>query len=282
MDRRFPGAFQELRREVKERVPPNLVDALDLETWANRRDAEGVLPELIFRLIHATNSRITRIHFPFGEGVRQRGADGMLIAEEGTGYVPLGASSWEVGAGGDPGRKANEDYRDRRDGPFRMSPSDAAFVFVAPRRWDRHENWAEARSAEGRWREVRAYDAHDLESWLLLAPVVHVWISRIAGKPVASHQPDEGGSDRGTVGRNDPRSVCDAYRGQAVSMSPCFPLTGSPKQARGVTETDVVLSPHGRSQQFAINGWGGRWGKADVGNQYQRGKGARRFSVDQI
>jgi hypothetical protein len=167
-------------------VPPNLVDALDLETWANRRDAEGLLPELIVRLIYATNSRITRFHFPFGEGVRQRGADGMLIAEEGTDYVPLGASTWEVGAGADPRRKANDDYRDRRDGPFGKSPSDAAFVFVTARRWDGHEDWAETKSADGRWREVRAYDAHDLEAWLLLAPVVHVWISRIVGKPVAS------------------------------------------------------------------------------------------------
>ncbi len=35
---------------------------------------------------------------------------------------------------------------------------------------------------EGVWREVRAYDADDLETWLEQAPAVHIWLSILLGK----------------------------------------------------------------------------------------------------
>lgn len=167
-------------------MPPALIDALELETWANRRDAEARLPELLRLLIRATIPRISRLHFPSGEGVRQRGPDGLLVAEDFNEYVPLGPSLWEFGTNRDPRQKADKDYAKRLEGPLGFDPSEAAFIFVTPRPWDGHLKWAEERTAEGRWREVRAYDAHDIEAWLQLAPVVHAWISRLAGKPVDS------------------------------------------------------------------------------------------------
>ncbi len=42
--------------------------------------------------------------------------------------------------------------------------------------------WATAKRKEGRWREVCAYDADDLEGWLELSPAVHAWISGLLGK----------------------------------------------------------------------------------------------------
>lgn len=50
-----------------------LVDALDLDAWANRREAEALFPELVRRLIRATKHDISRLHFSSGEGVRQHG-----------------------------------------------------------------------------------------------------------------------------------------------------------------------------------------------------------------
>ncbi len=38
-----------------------------------------------------------------------------------------------------------------------------------------------ARQAEGFWREVRVYDADDLETWLESASAVHVWLSILLG-----------------------------------------------------------------------------------------------------
>src|SRR5262249_23133717 len=55
-------------------------------------------------------------------------------------------------------------------------------VFVTPRRWSGKTEWMAKRQGDGTWREVRAYDADDLEAWLELAPAVHVWLSILAGK----------------------------------------------------------------------------------------------------
>ena len=37
--------------------------------------------------------------------------------------------------------------------------------------------WEAERRAEGVWRDVRVYDADDMETWLETAPAVHVWLS---------------------------------------------------------------------------------------------------------
>ena len=40
------------------------------------------------------------------------------------------------------------------------------FVFVTPRRWPGKDKWVKDRKAQGQWKDVRAYDASDLEQWL--------------------------------------------------------------------------------------------------------------------
>ena len=58
-----------------------------------------------------------------------------------------------------------------------FDPAQTAFVFVTPRRWADKDGWATERQAEGHWREVRVYDADDLETWLETVPAVHIWLS---------------------------------------------------------------------------------------------------------
>src|SRR5437762_14198054 len=88
----------------------SLVGATDLVQWADRRDAQGRLPLLVRRLIHATARGITRIHFPAEEGVQLPGWDGALYVTEGNAFVPPGESVWELGTGNDLAAKVNEDY----------------------------------------------------------------------------------------------------------------------------------------------------------------------------
>src|SRR5207249_2268337 len=42
----------------------------------------------------------------------------------------------------------------------------------------RKTTWAQEKQADGIWREVRAYDADDLEAWLVQAPAVGAWLAR--------------------------------------------------------------------------------------------------------
>ena len=88
-------------------------DATDSAEWANRRDAQGTLPELVRRLVLATTPALEKISFRSGEGINLPGWDGKVVASEGTPFVPSGESGWELSTRQDVGSKANEDYDSR-------------------------------------------------------------------------------------------------------------------------------------------------------------------------
>lgn len=158
------------------------VDGTDLEQWANRVDSRALLPEVIRRLVYATVPSPRRIEFRSGEGVQLAGWDGYVEAPSGNDRVPQGVSCWELGTGRDPRAKAQEDYGTRTANPLGINPGEATFVVVTPRRWAGKTAWAQERRAEGVWRDVRVYDADDLEAWLLQAPGVGAWLARQIGK----------------------------------------------------------------------------------------------------
>lgn len=165
-----------------------LVDATDLDAWADRRNAQHDLPRLVRRLVHSTSQQPGRIQFRAGAGVQHGGWDGLVVAREGDPWVPEGLSGWELSASSDLPGKPNRDYESRTREPGDVDPEASTFVFVTSRRWPGkdgagdQEGWAAQRREGGPWRDVRAYDADDLESWLEQAPAVHVWLSIRLGK----------------------------------------------------------------------------------------------------
>jgi len=163
-------------------TPSTFVDATDLASWANRRDAQAALPQLVRRLVHATATTTRRAGFPAGEGVQTGGWDGIVEVEKGNAFVPGELSVWEMGTGRDAKGKADNDYDKRSKNPVGVDPSESTFVFVTARRWSAKEDWASTRRSQGRWKDVRAYDADSLEQWLEMAPAVHVWLSIRLGK----------------------------------------------------------------------------------------------------
>ncbi len=105
----------------------------------------------------------------------------MRVAD-GDAHVPGGVSGWELGAGTGVKDKADDDYDNRRGDALGLDPDEMTFVFVTARRWGAKDAWVAKKREEGHFRDVRAYDADDLETWLERAPAVHVWISRRLGK----------------------------------------------------------------------------------------------------
>ncbi|OJH37199.1 hypothetical protein [Cystobacter ferrugineus] len=166
-----------------------LVDATELAFWADRLDARSRLPQLVRRLLHATAKGVTRAGFPSGEGVQLGGWDGLAQCADGGAFVPTGSSVWEFGVNKDIKTKADEDYEKRIKNPLGLAPASTTYVFVTPRRWSKKNEWAADRRAEGTWRDVRAYDADDLEQWLEQAPAVHLWLSALIGKQPADTSP---------------------------------------------------------------------------------------------
>ena len=67
-------------------------------------------------------------------------------------HVPQGTSRWEIGAGQDPRRKAQSDYRKRTANPLGANPATTTFVFLTPRSWPGRAETHGARPARERVR----------------------------------------------------------------------------------------------------------------------------------
>ena len=160
---------------------PELVTALDLDQWSGSLNAQSTLPVLVRRLVLATAS-VTEIAMRGGEGTQLPGWDGLVKAAAEDPHVPAGSSVWEFGTSKDPRSKAQSDFKVRTDNPLGVDPATTTFVAVTSRIWRDRDEWRDARTGDGPWADVRAYDADDLETWLERAPSVHIWISELLGR----------------------------------------------------------------------------------------------------
>lgn len=161
---------------------PIRANATDIDQWADRREAQATLPRLIRRLILASVKRVERLHFRSDEGVQLAGWDGIAQVPTGSTYVPDGLSGWELSTRTDVKGKADNDYEIRSKDPLPLDAASTSFVSVTARRWSNKEKWADEKRREGIWKDVRAYDADDLDTWLEQAPAVDLWFSILLGK----------------------------------------------------------------------------------------------------
>jgi hypothetical protein len=134
------------------------------------------------RLIRATVPNIKRLQYPGDESVQMGGWDGIVEVEKGNYFVPDGTSVWELGVNRNVKEKADDDYAKRTADPGEIEQATSTFIFVTPRRWGGKDDWIKEKVKEGKWHDVRAYDADDIETILEIAPAVHIWASILLGK----------------------------------------------------------------------------------------------------
>ena len=165
---------------------PHLADASDIRRWAEDRiEARSEFPRWVRTLIDQTNDQVVSLDMRAGKAVDVHGYDGLVEAAKATPFVPAGLSVWELGTGADPVAKANKDYRDRTKDSLGIDKSRAVFVFATPRQWDEKNDWAQRKRAQGIWRDVRAFDASDVEMAFESAPAAHFAFSETVGKPTS-------------------------------------------------------------------------------------------------
>lgn len=120
---------------------------------------------------------------PDGAGVDKGGFDGVCRAEASSPFCPSGRSLWEMSTERRVADKLNRDYLKRTKDLKPGNPD--AFVLVTPRIYNNKRNWVAERQKEGRWREVRVFDAADLAAWLEQCPAVGAWFAaEHLGRPV--------------------------------------------------------------------------------------------------
>jgi hypothetical protein len=165
---------------------PLTITALEVASWAERIDAQAMLPRLVRQLIRASGAEFQRLSFPADEGTQLGGWDGIVVGPTGNELVPDGQSAWELSTSSDPRRKAEKDFQKRSADPEGLVQADTVYVCLTAQHWAGKENWRREKEAEGIWRGVRAYDAEDLASWLEAAPAVQTWFARTIGKQLDS------------------------------------------------------------------------------------------------
>lgn len=146
-----------------------------MKQWADTKECQSLLPELIRRLICASVKQLDRLSFPSGDAVHMPGWDGIVSCQESIDIVPEGESLWECGVNKDIQTKANDDITKRAANPLGHIKSDSTFVFVTPREWAGADAWVLANQIG--WKKLVVYTAVELEVWIEKCPAVGLWLA---------------------------------------------------------------------------------------------------------
>lgn len=181
----FDEALKSRSRRTFGTMPDHLrITRQDLLQWVDSGTGHD-FPGLVRRLVAETAEGLERVHFPAGVGASVGDWDGVVEAAVGDAYVPAGLSAWELSTKKQSNPKAEEDYGKRFAGPEGTATADVTYVEVICRPWVKASSFASTHSAEDRWREVRAYNVDDIETWLEGAPATTIWLAEKLGRPVA-------------------------------------------------------------------------------------------------
>ncbi len=187
------AAFERHGRREEEKsiaVSPHVPDFLTVTArhihgWADGNiEARRLLPVLLRKLVHSTGHDLRRVDFPGYDNAERKGWDGWIEVGAATPWIPEGRSGWEFGAGNRPRRKAENDYAARLRSVCPAERAECAFVFVTPRNWPGKAKWARDKQAASDWKEVRAFDASDLEQWLDGSIHARMWFAEQIDMPV--------------------------------------------------------------------------------------------------
>jgi hypothetical protein len=170
---------------VKAYVPPFLtIKANDIEAWASKSIPARIRLSVLLRtLVHSTGLGLSKTDFPGNDDAERPGWDGLVEASEGTPWIPAGTSGWEFGTNQDVKAKADKDFTKSVKANAKAEREEMTFVFVTPRRWAGKEAWLANAKAKKQWKDVRAYDASDLEQWLEQSLAGQTWFANETLQP---------------------------------------------------------------------------------------------------
>ena len=164
------------------------IKARDIAEWAARIDARQALGQLIRRLVNSTGRGLVRVDFPAGDQAERHGWDGVVGASSPSPWIPEGDSGWELSCNARPTGKANDDFARRAGSVPPGERKTRTFVFATARNWSGKTTWANDKKNLGIWKDVRAYDASDLEQWIEQSVPVQIWFAECLGRPVDGYR----------------------------------------------------------------------------------------------
>ncbi|MEA2760613.1 MAG: hypothetical protein QOH65_3369, partial [Methylobacteriaceae bacterium] len=164
---------------TKAYVPPFLgIKANQIEAWIEKNISARIRLSVFLRtLVHSTGAGLVKVDFPGNDDAERPGWDGFVEAEEATSWVPAGRSGWEFGVSENVKAKAEKDFKKSLKAIAEKERKETTFVFVTPRRWPGRDAWVKDANAQGHWKDVRAYDASNLEQWVEQSLPAQAWFA---------------------------------------------------------------------------------------------------------
>lgn len=165
-----------------------IVTENQLDNWVrgNAKEAQGLIVELVYRLVAASSSNPKERRFPLGDSIGQTGQDGFLDTDfKFEPFVPEGKSYWEIGTGINPRDKATKDYKDLTTATPEDERKSSTFIFVTPlsgvRGWksDSQTKWIQKRIEKDEWKAIKIIDGTRLIDWLHHFPAVEKWLAEV-------------------------------------------------------------------------------------------------------
>ncbi len=164
-------------------IPPLLgITANQIEQWADHNiRARSRFSVLLRTLVHSTGSNLSKVDFPGNDDSERPGWDGIVTTKTTTPWIPMGISGWEFGTNVKIRDKANNDFEKNVNAIDSTDRQNITFVFVTPRRWPQKNKWIQENNDKKLWKDVRAYDASDIEQWLEQSLSGQVWFANEIG-----------------------------------------------------------------------------------------------------
>ncbi|MBY5762884.1 HigA family addiction module antidote protein [Rhizobium leguminosarum] len=169
---------------IKAYVPPFLqIKAARIGEWATSGIAARQRLSVFLRtLVNSTGVNLSKVDFPGNDESEQPGWDGEIVAEQATPWIPAEHSGWEFGVTSNSKGKADHDFKKSVAGIDETTRKKMTFVFVTPHDWSGKAAWIKDQKAKKLWKDVRVYDAGDLEQWLEQSLAAQAWFASETGQ----------------------------------------------------------------------------------------------------
>lgn len=146
----------------------------------NTRLFQGLLPELIKKLILNSCSDLNQIRLPGKDDVWAPGFDGIVENTKKTLYVCAGRSVWEFGTTSNTLEKINADYEKRTKDSLGIEKCSTEFYLVVPYIWAFNNQGCSIskweKNHQDSWKGVHIYDASIIVDWINSEPAVCAWL----------------------------------------------------------------------------------------------------------
>lgn len=145
-------------------------------------------PVLIRYLVLSTCAKIDYIEIHGNDDGQRSGFDGKVIvpAQQGCPWIPDGTSIMEFGTSKDATTKITKDFKKRSEELDYSEQAQITYIAIVSQRYEQKDKWIQKQKSQSncKWKDIRVYDASDLEQWISQSISAQVYFLNLIGKAI--------------------------------------------------------------------------------------------------